>query len=87
MVSSWAIAAWHHVTQRGAGRSSCPELSHLKNETLHVGAGVVQRLGVLLHVHVKLGHTSLEVVIQLCNLDSEILLSPRLFFFFFFEKP
>lgn len=48
--------------------------SNLKNELLSVNAGVIQGLSVLWHFHVKLGHTTLQVLIQLGNLHKELLL-------------
>lgn len=60
----------------------CSTDSNLKNELLPVCAGVIQGLSVLRHIHVELRHTILQVLVQLCNLDSELLLrrsEPQLF--------
>lgn len=45
--------------------------AHLKNEPLSVCAGVIQRRRVLGHFHVKLGNATLQVLVQLGNLDEE----------------
>lgn len=49
----------------------CSSESNLKNELLPVCAGVIHGLSVLRDMHVELGHTLLQVIIQLCNLNSE----------------
>lgn len=53
----------------------------LKNELLPVCAGVIQGQHVLQHIHVELGHTILQVLVQLCNLDSQLLRRGHFFFF------
>lgn len=52
----------------------CSTGSNLKHELLHVCAGVIHGLDALRHMHVEIGHALLQVVVQLCNLDSELLL-------------
>lgn len=52
----------------------CSTDSNLNNELLPVCAGVVQELSVLRHIHVELRHTILQVLVQLHNLDSNLLL-------------
>lgn len=46
--------------------------SDLNNELQPVFAGVIQRLIILWHLHVELGHTSFQVLVQLCNLYSQL---------------
>lgn len=46
-------------------------VSNLKNEPLSVCAGVIYRRCVLWHLHVKLGNTTLQFLVQLGNLDEE----------------
>lgn len=61
----------------------CSVDCNLKNELLPVCAGVIQGQSVLLHIHVELGHTILQVLVQLCDLDSKLLrggLRPLFFF-------
>lgn len=49
--------------------------SNLKDELLPVRAGVIRGFCVLRHKHVELGHTILQVLVQLCNLDNELLMT------------
>lgn len=52
----------------------CSTDSNLKNELLPVSAGVIQGLRVFFHMHVKLGHALLQVLVQICNLHSDLVL-------------
>lgn len=44
----------------------------LKNELQPVFACVIQRLITLWHLHVELGYTCFQVLVQLCNLYSQL---------------
>lgn len=71
-----------HLRERGdsqwwqessaAHLSMCSADSNLKDELHPVRAGVIQRLNILWHIHVELGHAFFQVLIQLCNLNSHL---------------
>lgn len=50
----------------------CSTDSNLKDELHPVRAGVIQSLSILWHIHVELGYTFFQVLIQFCNLNSQL---------------
>lgn len=50
----------------------CGSDSDLEDELHLVRAGVIQSLNILRDIHVELGHTPFQVLIQLCNLNSQL---------------
>lgn len=52
--------------------SMCSSDSNLEDELHLVRAGVIQSLNILWNVHVELGHTVFQVLIQFCNLNSQL---------------
>lgn len=52
--------------------SMCSPDSDLKDELHPVRAGVIQSLNILWHIHVEMGHTVFQLLIQFCNLNREL---------------